>query len=104
MGTKYDADLPAASVIIIFNNEAWSALLRTAYSVVDRTPDAYLHEVLLVDDYSDKVFLGKKLDVYVKRFMSKKVKVVRLKHRHGLIGARHAGAKAAMGKSIIFLD
>ena len=41
----YDPDLPHASVVIIFNNEALSALLRTVWSVLDRTPKDILHEV-----------------------------------------------------------
>ena len=41
----YDDDLPSTSVIIIFNNEALSALLRTVWSVIDNTPRELLHEV-----------------------------------------------------------
>lgn len=50
----YDANLPNASVIIIFHNEAWSSLLRTAHSVVNRSPPHVLHEVILLDDFSDR--------------------------------------------------
>ena len=50
----YPRQLPTASVVIIFHNEAWSPLLRTAHSVVNRSPPQYLHEVILLDDFSDK--------------------------------------------------
>ncbi|KAJ8313677.1 hypothetical protein KUTeg_008238 [Tegillarca granosa] len=50
---SYPVDLPDASIIICFYNEAVSALLRTVYSVIDRTPSRYLREILLVDDSSD---------------------------------------------------
>jgi hypothetical protein len=46
--------LPTASVIVIFHNEAWSPLLRTAHSVVNRSPPEYLYEVILLDDFSDR--------------------------------------------------
>ena len=43
--TYNTAELPKASVVIIFNNEALSSLLRTVWSVLDRTPEELLHEV-----------------------------------------------------------
>lgn len=52
----YPLALPAASVVICFFNEAFSALLRTVHSVLDRTPTYLLHEIILVDDHSE---LGK---------------------------------------------
>jgi len=51
---KYQRKLPDTSVVICFHNEAWSVLLRTFHSVIDRTPPELLREIILVDDYSDK--------------------------------------------------
>lgn len=50
----YPEDLPTASVIIAFHNEGWSPLLRTVHSVLLRSPEYLLKDVILVDDYSDK--------------------------------------------------
>lgn len=54
----YPLELQTASVVICFFNEAFSALLRTVHSVLDRTPSYLLHEIILVDDNSE---LGKSL-------------------------------------------
>ena len=40
-------------MIILFNNEMLSALLRTVWSVIRMTPERLLHEVILVDDASN---------------------------------------------------
>ncbi|BFY97302.1 hypothetical protein BsWGS_00342 [Bradybaena similaris] len=101
----YPIVLPKASVVIIFHNEAWSTLLRTAHSVINRSPPDYLHEVVLLDDFSDKDFLKEKLETYIaETWPDGIVKLVRTTERSGLIRARIAGAKAASGDILIFLD
>jgi len=100
----YDRVLPTTSVVIIFTNEAWSPLIRTIYSVLNRSPAEYIHEIILVDDFSDKVHLGKKLEKFIRKYLPSKVKLLRLKSRQGLIRARLTGARAATGDVLIFLD
>ncbi|XP_041365092.1 polypeptide N-acetylgalactosaminyltransferase 13-like [Gigantopelta aegis] len=102
---KYPKELPSASVVIIYHNEAWSPLLRTVHSVINRSPPQYLHEVVLLDDFSDKPHLKEKLKEYVtSTWPDGIVKMARTTERSGLIRAKIEGAKVATGDVIIFLD
>lgn len=100
---RYLSELPTASIIIPCYNEHWSTLLRTAYSVINRSPKELLVEVIIVDDHSTKEFLGDPLDRYVEAHLPK-VKIIHLPERQGLIAARLAGARKASGDVLIFLD
>ncbi|KAL7976477.1 hypothetical protein Chor_008426, partial [Crotalus horridus] len=91
----YPHDLPSASIIICFYNEAFSALLRTVHSVLDRTPSHLLHEIILVDDRSELADLKEDLDIYLTKDLPNKVKLVRNENREGLIRGRMVGASHA---------
>uniref|UniRef100_A0A182NPG9 Ricin B lectin domain-containing protein n=1 Tax=Anopheles dirus TaxID=7168 RepID=A0A182NPG9_9DIPT len=118
-------NLPATSVVIVFYNEAWSVLLRTVHSVLDRSPVHLVHEILLVDDFSTKgmmvvfvlistrihflkifsflpAYLKTRLDDYFEQYPM--VRIIRAPRRLGLIAAKVVGAKAATGSVITFLD
>ncbi|MBN3321854.1 GLT11 acetylgalactosaminyltransferase, partial [Atractosteus spatula] len=99
-------DTRNANVVICFFNEAFSALLRTVHSVLDRTPAYLLHEIILVDDNSElgKSDLKEDLDAYILKNLRGKVKVVRNEKREGLIRGRMIGASHATGEVLVFLD
>ncbi|XP_042902744.1 putative polypeptide N-acetylgalactosaminyltransferase 9 [Parasteatoda tepidariorum] len=99
---RYDSKLPQTSVIICFHNEAWSVLLRTVHSVLERSPEHLLKEIILVDDFSDQPHLKKRLENYLT--MLPKVQLVRAQKREGLIRARLLGASVASGPVLTYLD
>lgn len=100
----YDTErLPNTTVIVVFHNEAWSVLLRTVWSVINRTPAGLLHEILLVDDASTRTFLGAALDAYCAT-LPVRVRVLRQPERSGLVPARLLGARNTTGATLTFLD
>ncbi|KAK3753715.1 hypothetical protein QZH41_013805 [Actinostola sp. cb2023] len=99
---KYPIHLPKSSIIICFHNEAWSTLLRTVHSVINRSPPRLLQEIILIDDASERDELKEKLDKYIAKL--KIVSIIRLPNRQGLIRARLRGAAVAKGSILTFLD
>ncbi|ESO00152.1 hypothetical protein HELRODRAFT_113279 [Helobdella robusta] len=100
---SYASNLPDSSIVIVFHNEAWSTLLRTLWSIINRSPLHLLREVILVDDASERDFLKETLDKYVAT-LPVNTFVLHLQNRSGLIRARLKGAEVAKGQVIIFLD
>uniref|UniRef100_A0A1I7XHN1 Polypeptide N-acetylgalactosaminyltransferase n=1 Tax=Heterorhabditis bacteriophora TaxID=37862 RepID=A0A1I7XHN1_HETBA len=98
----YSRNLPNTSVIVCFHNEAWSVLLRTVHSVLERTPDHLLTEIILVDDFSDMEHTKVALESYMSQFP--KVRILRMAKREGLIRARLRGAAIAKGTVLTYLD
>ncbi|CAD5218310.1 unnamed protein product [Bursaphelenchus okinawaensis] len=102
---KYVNKQPTVSVIVPYHNEHNTTLLRTVHSILNKSPKDVLHEIILVDDDSDREYLLAPLDKYLKdRGLDKLVKVVRPGKRHGLIRARQIGAQHATGEILVFLD
>ena len=62
-----------ASVILVYSNEAPSAILRTVHSIVNRSPPEILHEVILFDDASDR---GKFCYIIVRSFNVSRCKII----------------------------
>ncbi|XP_012170886.1 putative polypeptide N-acetylgalactosaminyltransferase 9 isoform X2 [Bombus affinis] len=99
---RYLKDLPPTAVIICFHNEAWSVLLRTVHSVLDRSPEHLIQEIILVDDFSDMPHLQRQLEDYMMNYP--KVQIIRAQKREGLIRARLLGAAAAKAPVLTYLD
>ena len=95
--------LPSVSVVICFAEEMWSSLFRTVWSVLDRTPQQLLKEIILVNDNSVRPWLKADLDEYMKA-MPSLVKLMTTPERSGLIKSRTYGAEKATGDIIVFLD
>jgi polypeptide N-acetylgalactosaminyltransferase len=78
-------------------------LLRTIWSVINRSRRDLIHEILLVDDASTRTFLHQQLDDYCKT-LPIPTRVLRLNQREGLVAARLLGSREATGEVLTFLD
>ena len=96
--------LPQVTVIIPFHNEQLSTLMRTVYSVLNRSTEKLLREVILVDDGSteDMTCLHEELAKAV--FSLEKVKLIRTGYREGSTRARIIGAAYAKADIIVYVD
>ncbi|XP_049884954.1 polypeptide N-acetylgalactosaminyltransferase 35A [Pectinophora gossypiella] len=68
---KYSEKLPKASIIICFYNEHFETLMRSIHSILDRTDQRHMKEIILVDDYSDIDGLHDKVQKAVNQLNSK---------------------------------
>ncbi|KAH8378087.1 hypothetical protein KR093_009122, partial [Drosophila rubida] len=97
--------LPHASVIMCFYNEHKMTLMRSIKTVLERTPDYLLKEIILVDDNSDLPELEFHLlaDLHA-RLKYDNLRYIRNEQREGLIRSRVIGARDASGDVLVFLD
>ncbi|KAK3607998.1 hypothetical protein CHS0354_009933 [Potamilus streckersoni] len=101
---KITQPLPETCIIICFHNEAWTVLLRTVHSILDRSPPNLIKTIILVDDLSDMEHTKKPLEDYMARFVEGKVQIVRTEKREGLIRARLLGVAHCSAPIVTFLD
>jgi polypeptide N-acetylgalactosaminyltransferase len=101
---EYRVDLPTTSIIIVYHNEGNSTLLRGLMSIIRKSPNQYLKEIILVDDASEgREYLHRPLDEFVKT-LPVRVRIFRNQERLGLMRSRLVGADAATGDTLTFLD
>ena len=101
---EYPVDLPTTSIIIVYHNEGNSTLLRGLVSIIRKSPNQYLKEIILVDDASEgREYLHSPLDAFVKT-LPVRVRIFRNEQRLGLMRSRLVGADAATGDTLTFLD
>ena len=100
-----NGSLPKASIIVIFCNEHLSFVLRTVWSILNNTPRHLRHEIILVDDASNKIEIKQTLPLYLQtRFQNENIQLVRNPVRMHSIVSKNVGAKHATGDALVFLE
>lgn len=79
-------------------------LLRSLHSIINQTPPDILHEIILINDYSDSQQLHENIKDYIKINLPNKIKLFKTERREGLIRAKIFGAKKTTGDVLVFLD
>eukprot|EP01111_Echinosteliopsis_oligospora_P002542 TRINITY_DN1382_c0_g1_i2.p1 TRINITY_DN1382_c0_g1~~TRINITY_DN1382_c0_g1_i2.p1 ORF type:complete len:389 (-),score=47.78 TRINITY_DN1382_c0_g1_i2:110-1276(-) len=94
-----EKNLPTATVVVVTHDERASVLYRTVVSILERTTEHLLDQIVVIDDLSDV-----RVDSEV--YILPKTKVIRNKERKGLIHSRVIGAENSHPNSevIVFLD
>jgi len=105
LGKTFSRTLPTASVIICFYNEDFFTLMRTLYSVIKRSPNNLLKEIILINDHSEDDAIISTIDNQIKSDHDLSlVKMYTPPERLGLIRARIFGSRKATGDVLVFLD
>ncbi|XP_062608971.1 polypeptide N-acetylgalactosaminyltransferase 1-like [Saccostrea cucullata] len=103
-GMTWPQNLPKSSIVIAYHNEWPSVLVRTVYSVIQRTPAHLLDQIILVDDASTEreTLQGPHfLQTYVS---NSPITYLRLEQRHGLVRTRLYGLSQVKSEVVVFLD
>ena len=90
------------TVLITYKNDVLLLLYRALTTIVERTPSDLLHEILLIDDGSDKDDSLEILEYC--RVFGIPVRMMRNDVSVGIANARYAGIRAATGDVIAILD
>ncbi|XP_048733053.2 polypeptide N-acetylgalactosaminyltransferase 13-like isoform X2 [Ostrea edulis] len=97
-------DLPLTSVVITYHNEWPSVLVRTVYSVIQRTPKHLLNQIILVDDASTERETRQGTNFLKTYLGSSPITYLRLDERQGLVKARLHGVSEVNSEVVVFLD
>uniref|UniRef100_A0A4W5QK16 Polypeptide N-acetylgalactosaminyltransferase 8 n=1 Tax=Hucho hucho TaxID=62062 RepID=A0A4W5QK16_9TELE len=104
---QYPHDLPTISVVLIYLDEALSIIKRAVCSIIDKTPQRLLKDIILVDDHSSDEDLKEKLDAYISFIDEERpglLKRVRHLEQLGLTQARLSGWREPEGDVVAILD